>query len=202
MISLAIFPCRFTDSARVLGELSYTLSIPVYTDQMILTEMSAQLDIDINDLHKRLFGWANRSGGAGMEKDLLIQAVQDRMNGLQAAEKNYLYFGFFTALIEQSCGRPHRLLIYSDETSRIARGMRMEKLTERQARDIVQEHDRKASCWTGFLFDREPYDPALFDTVVRYENQDLFDVVAYICVMLENDVQQNLQQASGTPYYA
>ena len=40
LISLAIFPCRFTDSARILGELSYTLSLPVHTDRMIMAMVS------------------------------------------------------------------------------------------------------------------------------------------------------------------
>jgi len=201
MISFAIFPCRFTDSARVLGELSYTLSIPVYTDQMILTELADQLDRDIGYLKKRLFGWANRAGCAGMEKNLLIDAVQDRINSLQTKPDDHLYYGFFTSLIGQSSGLPHRLLIYSEEDRRVARGMRMEKLTHAKALKIVREHDRKATCWTRFLFDRDPYDPALFDTVVMYENQDLFDVVSYICIIAETDALQNSQHQTGSIYY-
>lgn len=106
MIPLAIFPCRFTDSARILGELSYTLSIPVYNDQMILTEMSNQLDMRVDELQTRLFGCVNWAGLAGMEKECLIEAVQNHMDRLQASDTEYIYYGFSRYVLISSPDTP------------------------------------------------------------------------------------------------
>lgn len=39
MITLSLFPCSFTDGARIIGELSNALDKPVYTDEMVLNEV-------------------------------------------------------------------------------------------------------------------------------------------------------------------
>lgn len=197
MISIAIFPCRFTDSARVVGELSYTLSMPAYSDQLILKEMSEQLNTPVDTLQRRLFSWTHQASDTGIKKDLYIQTARSLIKDLLAAETDYIYYGFFTSLIDQPDGLTHRLLIYANEDIRVKRAMQQEKLTEIKARGAIRAHDRKALCWSKFLLDRDPYDPASFDTVVRYEYQDLFDVIAYICIMFENHVQKRaLQQYS------
>jgi len=170
----------FTDGARVVGELSYTLDKPVYTDQMILQKMSEQLGVRIIDLQERLFDQTHKTGNLGIDKEKLIELTRHYLDQIQSDVTDFLYYGFFTSLIDSGESFTQKILIFADIECRIKRAERQEYLTESKAERAVREHDSKAACWTRFLHDRDPYHPDLFDTVVTYECQDLFDVISYI----------------------
>lgn len=191
MISIALFPCRFTDAARVIGELSYTLCRPVYTDKMLLEDVSTSEGIEINTLQQKLFSDNQQAHRRSMEKEILVDLVRQRLAGLLADSTDWIYYGFFSSLLESNDHLIQKILILADEKSRIRRATRQEKITEEIARKLIKKHDQKAACWTQFLFNKPPYSPDLYDTVIRYEGQDLLDVVAYIFMLQENQVQHD-----------
>ena len=56
MLSIALFPCLFTGTAGIVGELSNVLDLKVSTDIMILAEMKKNCAIPVKDLESSLFG--------------------------------------------------------------------------------------------------------------------------------------------------
>jgi hypothetical protein len=193
MISIALFPCVFTDGARIVGELSYTLEKPVYTDQMILDMMSEQQGISVTELQDRLFTRTHKASRLSLEKEKLIECARHFLDQIQSEATDYLYYGFFTSLIDASTAFTQRILIIADHHCRIKRAQRQEHLPESKAITAIHDHDIKAACWTRFLHDRPPYHADLFDTVIRYECQDLFDVITYICMKYDAHLYEHPQ---------
>lgn len=199
MISIALFPCRYTDAARITGELSYTLCQPVYTDSMLLEEVSKKEGVPVKTLQEKLFSDDQQKHRRSMEKEILIDLLRQRCTGLLADSTNYIYYGFFSSLLESNDHLIQKILILSDEKSRIQRATRQEKITEEIARKLIKEHDQKAACWAQFLFNKPPYSPDLYDTVIRYEGQDLLDVIAYIFMLQEEQVQH--EKSGSAPFF-
>ena len=185
MIPIAIFPCSFTDGARVLGELSYTLSIPIYTDQRLLQKIADTSLMSAETLRSRLFSRAYPASRRSFEKERLINLVRQHLEAMRSADEQWLYYGYFTSLLESGDGLINKILIIADQDCRVQRAMRQEGLSESRAQALIQENDETAACWTQFLFSSSPYHPELYDTVIRYECQDLLDVVASIFMQYE-----------------
>ena len=193
MISIAIFPCSFTDGARVLGELSYTLSKPVCSDQLVLQEIANNLSIALNTLWTRLFTRSHRASRRSLEKEKLISLIRQHLATLLSVDEDWIYYGYFTSLLESDRGLIQKILIIAEEHCRVQRAMRQEGLSDTRARQLIKENDEIAACWTQFLFSKNPYLPELYDTVIRYECQDLLDVVAYIFMQYEEKLLPGLE---------
>lgn len=191
MISNAIFPCIFTDGARVIGELSYTLNTPVCTDSIILAKLEEELELKPNDIREKLFTPCHKLSTLNKNKEKLVQQIRQRLNTLVESNEDMIYYGMFTSLLEPNSNHTQKILIVADDGCRIQRGIRQEGLTASTAREVMEKHDRKAACWTEFLFNQHPYSPILYDTVIRYECQDLLDVLAYLFMLHENRLAES-----------
>lgn len=194
MISAAIFPCKFTDGARVLGELSYTLNKPVYTDQMLLRSVSDGEGVAAVEIERKLFSPTNKLSQQSYRKEELINCVRRYLQSIIGANEDWIYYGFFSSLIdEEGCCIP-KILIFADEDCRVKRAVRQEGITVEKALELIKEHDVKASNWTQFLFNTGPYESQLYDTVIQYECKDLLDIIAYIFLLHESMQQQNIAE--------
>lgn len=192
MLNTAIFPCIFTDGARVLGELSYALEAQIYTDKMLLQKIADTYGENVKKLESQIFGSSNH-GPSYNRRATLLPLVKDELEGLIDATKNYIYYGFFTLLLDSTEHFIQKILIFADLDCRIERARIQEGLNEKKAREVIREHDKKALCWSQFLFKSPPYNQDLYDTFIRYECQDLVDVVAYVCMVHEEHTQANHQ---------
>jgi hypothetical protein len=54
MRSLALFPCSHTDGAGIIGELSNSLNLRVYTDAMLFADISEQFGVRVEKLQETL----------------------------------------------------------------------------------------------------------------------------------------------------
>jgi hypothetical protein len=70
------------------------------------------------------------------------------------------------------------------------------------SREIVRQHDRKASTLTQFLFHKDAYDPSLYDVVI---NRGVKDVMLIIRQIMQhyNDIESWFGHIQGVvPYGA
>jgi cytidylate kinase len=180
MISLALFPCVFTDGARVLGEVSALLRLPVYTDDMILREIAENRGRSLKKMKNRLFFGRNIK-----ERRRVLSLVKGAVADLLLLPEDYIYYGFFMSLLGSDMNGVLKVLIQADEQCRVLRAMRQEGLRAENARRIIAEHDLRATNWSRFVCGREPYDQELYDSVITYDCQDLIDVTGYIYMLHE-----------------
>lgn len=186
MISISIFPCMFTDGARVLGDLSYTLDKPIYTDLLVFQKMSEKLGITIENIRKKLLSGEIIERDCDVDRERLVDCAKKILHAIAAEDREYIYYGFLSALINKVKDLPLKILVFGDEDCRIKRAMRQEHLSRSAAGKALCSHDLQAACWTRYLYGREPYDPEMYDAVIWYDCQDLMDVVAYICLLYED----------------
>lgn len=196
MLSTAIFPCLFTDGARVLGELSYALEAQVYTDRMLLQKIADGYGADVQKLETQMFGCSCKHGPSCNKRVALLPSVKYELNQLIAAPGDMIYYGFFTLLLESTESFIQKILIFADLDCRLERAGLQEGLNEIKARKVIREHDQKATWWSQFLFNSSPYNQDLYDTFIRYECQDLVDVVAYVYMVHEEHAQPDYQSCA------
>ena len=193
MLTTAIFPCIFTDGARVLGELSYALEAQVCTDRMLLQKIADRYGGNVQKLETQMFGCSYKQGPSCNKRATLLPLVKYELDQLIAATEEWIYYGFFTLLLESTEFFIQKILIFADLDCRIERARLQEGLNEEKARKAIREYDQKALWWSQFLFKCSPYNPDQYDTFIRYECQDLVDVVAYVYMVHEEHAQLDYQ---------
>lgn len=185
MISVALFPCLFTDGARIVGELANALQVSVNTDAMIVQEIADRSGITVRKIQSNLLGRPEATGRLGFEKEKTVNLIKDALAGMLLSSKDSIYYGMFSSLLVSEDIGTLRVLVDADDTCRLQRAVRQEGLSERAARKLMRKHDEKAAAWTRFLHDKPFTDVLLYDSVISYGCQDLLDVAAYIFMMYE-----------------
>ncbi len=194
MISIALFPCLFTDGARVVGELSYTFGNPVMTDELLIHELSKENEYTASEIRTHLFGPPTGKMSQEIIKAELVSQVTRHLATLLQDSTDWLYYGFFTILLDSAKHNLRKILITADYECRQRNAERQESLTREKALDKIKEHDQTASYWTQYITGSSPYSPRLYDTVIEYQCQDLLDVIASIFMLYETgDKQPELQ---------
>lgn len=177
MSSIAIFPCIYTDGARILGELTYNLQSRVYTDEMLLADMSKQFGLSVKKTKNII--WENlptlRRGILKKDKYIsLLKCTLDAQTKLTHGQ--YIYFGLHTLLLGSYNERVFKVLVNDSKRNRVKRAMVKEGLSETAAIQQIMLHDEQASGWTQYLFKKKAYDPSLYDLVIQSENRNFFEI--------------------------
>lgn len=182
MRSIALFPCSYTDGAGIIGELSATLFLQVYTDEMLFADISKRFGVPVHDLKKTIFGRGPEQDGLHSAKGKYItfaRLLLDAPAMIHSGRR--MFYGLHTALLGPACERILKVLVFDNEERRVRRAMRQEGCREAAAREFVRRHDEKVSRWTRCLFGKDAYDRSLYDLVLSYDdNNDLLDITARI----------------------
>lgn len=181
MWSIALFPCSYTDGARIIGELSYSLNLQVYTDEMLFSEVSARFGLPVEKLTKVIYEKNSSQHQNTPDKEKYINMLSSTLTALMMlTPRKRMYYGLHTSLLDPRIHRVLRVLVMDDKRSREKRAMQQEGLSEEVAGDHIRIHDEQAFTWTRFLFQKDAYDRSLYDIVVHSENRDFFDLTAKI----------------------
>jgi two-component system, OmpR family, response regulator CpxR len=199
MRSIALFPCSYTDGAMIIGELATSLRLKIYTDEMLFADISERFGVPKKTLRRMIFGRAESRNGNPFEKEIFIDLAR---RTLVAQRKLYsgrrMFFGLHTCLLDPQLARVLKVLIYDDEGNRIKRAMRQEGFSQVVAREVVRQHDQKASTFTQFLYHKEAYDRSLHDVVISCNNKDTLEVTRQIMQHFD-DIESWFTHYQGVP---
>ena len=174
MRSIALFPCSYTDGALLVGELVAALRLKIYTDEMLFADISKRFRIAEKTLRRMIFGSASQPSGNSFEKESFVDLARRTLAGQRRLfSGRRMFFGLHTSLLDPKLARVIKVLVVDKEEKRVERAMRQEGFTEAAAREVVRQHDRRATAWTRFLFNKEAYDPSLYDVVVSGSGMEL-----------------------------
>ena len=181
MRSIALFPCSYTDGAMMVGELATALRLKIYTDEMLFADIAEKYRVPKKTLRRMIFGGAQAMDGNPFEKEIFIDLARRTL----VARRNHfsarrMYYGLHTVFLDPQLARVLKVLVHDEEEQRIQRAMRQEGFSPVAAREIVRQHDRKASVLTQFLFHKDAYDPSLYDIVISRGNKDVMLVIRQI----------------------
>ena len=205
MRSIALFPCSYTEGALLVGELSAALRLKIYTDEMLFADISARFSISVKTLRRMIFGSARQPQGNSFEKEIFVDLARRTL----AAQRRLfsgrrMFFGLHTSLLDPQLARVIKVLVVDDEERRVQRAMRQECFSVVAAREVVRQHDRKATAWTRFLFGKEAYDPSLYDVVVSGSPMELIRQIVQHYEDVETwfgHYQQNRSDGAADSYY-
>jgi CheY-like chemotaxis protein len=169
MSSIALFPCVPTLESGIIGELSSTLTLKVYTDENLLRETADKFGGNPERLRKMLFSKTSVFNQFTLEREKSINMFRLLLAEKLSSDEEYLFYGFLTSLISPQITEVLRVLVVDKKERRIERSME-EGLSKKEAQKSVRSHDVSAYSWTDFLFQKEAYDSTLYDLVVPVEN--------------------------------
>ncbi len=169
MSSIALFPCLPTLESGIIGELSRTLTLKVYTDENLIREAAVRFDGNPERLRKMIYGKTSVFNQFTLEREKAITMFRLLLADKLSSSEEFLFYGFLTSLIPVKVTEVLKVLIVDKKERRIERDM-AEGLSKRDAQKNVRNHDIKAYGWTDFLFQKEAYDSSLYDLVVPVED--------------------------------
>lgn len=171
MSSIALFPCLSTLDSGIIGELSSTLTLKVYTDENLFHDTVTKIGGDPERLKKMMYNRTSVFNQFTLEKEKAVNMFRLVLADKLATPEQYLFHGFLTALIPAEVTEVLRVLVVDNKEGRIERGMKM-GLSKGEAKKKIRNHDISAFSWTDFLFAKEAYDSTLYDLVVPVKAQD------------------------------
>jgi len=171
MSSIALFPCLSTLDSGIIGELSSTLNLKVYTDENLFGETAARFDADHERLRKLMYSKTSVFNQFTLEKEKTVNMFRLILAEKLSAPVEYLFHGFLTSLIPAEVTEVLRVLAVDKKKGRIDRSVKA-GLSLSEAKKKIRNHDVSAFSWTDFLFDKEAYDTSLYDLVVPVEQKD------------------------------
>jgi len=187
MQSIAIFPCSYTHGASLIGELSNSLRLKVYIDELLFTDVSRQFSIPIEELKTVIFSRKPESHRYLLKKDKYLNLLKCALEALASRSPGRrLYYGLHTSLLELKRDRVFRVLVFDEQEARIKRAMQQEGLTRRVAKEHIRRHDAKVSGWTRFLFGKEAYEPSLYDVLIPLNNRNSLEITAEIAALFKS----------------
>lgn len=170
MSSIALFPCTFTGGAGIIGELSNTLNLQVYTDANLFTDTVAKFGGTVEKLKKLMYSKTSVFNQFTLEKETATNMFRTILAERLHENGPYLFYGLHTSLIPPQVTEVLRVLVADKKQNRIDRGEK-DGLSNKEAKREVKNHDVSAFSWTDFLFKKEAYDPSLYDLVIPVEGR-------------------------------
>ena len=94
-------------------------------------------------------------------------------------KENSLYHGFTSLLIPHAVTHVLKVLIIDSKNERIRKAA-AEGVSEKEAATLIKASDISAHDWADFLYQREAFDPSLYDIVIPVGRKDADAVVELI----------------------
>lgn len=169
MSSIALFPCVPALESGIIGELSSTLTLKIYTDEEILRDTAEKFGSNPERLGKMMFSKTSVFNQFTLEREKSINMFRLLLVEKLSADQGYLFYGFLSSLIPSQITEVLRVLIVDKEEHQIERGIK-KGLSKKEAQKSASSHYVSACSWTDFLFQKEAYDSTLYDLVLPAEN--------------------------------
>lgn len=181
MRSIALFPCPYTEQAKLVGELAYSLDLQMCTDEMLFSEVERKCDVPKDALRDVIYENTQLEQPDTLKREEYVNLLRWSLNDqlLRRTSKN-LFYGFHTSLLDSHVNRVLKVLITDTEDNRIKRAMKQESFPEDVAREYINRHDKKVNSWAQFLFEKDADDPSQYDVVLHRNDMDFFNVISFV----------------------
>lgn len=165
MSSIAIFPCRHTPTENIAKELASRFNLKTYTDEDLIADTVGAFGVGEDKLRSAMFGKTSVFNKFTLEREKLINMLRHTLYQRLDNTSQYLFEGFLTSLISSRINHVLKVLVVDSQADRISYAV-ASGMSEKQAQKSRKEFDKKAYCWTDFLFNKEAYDSSLYDLVI------------------------------------
>jgi cytidylate kinase len=108
---------------------------------------------------------------------------------------NVVYHGLAGHLLLKNISRVLKVRIIADHDRRVAIVMDREKISRKQAETWITKIDRTRRRWTQSLYGVDPWDPNLYDLVIKLRKLEVDDAVELICCSVKMPQFQNTAES-------
>ena len=123
------------------------------------------------------------------EKERIIAYMKSIM-AEHLMEKKIIFHGFLGHLIPSEVSHALKVLVIAELRYRLNTGREKNGLQEKDAETQIRTQDEQAMFLTKHLFQKEPWDPSLFDILIPSDKVDTESAVGLILENLQKDAVQ------------
>jgi len=127
-------------------------------------------------------------------KESYVAYIQSALTR-RVAKDNVVYHGLAGHLLLKSVPHLLKVRIIAELADRIAEEMKREGVSEEVARTTLFRDDQERRKWTKSLYGVDPWDPALYDLVIRIHRLTTDDAVDCICQAVNKEQFKTTKEA-------
>ncbi len=127
-------------------------------------------------------------------KQVYIAYVQAAL-ATRVAKDNVVYHGLAGHLLLRGLTNTLKVRIIADISARVAAEMERENISEAEARALLLKDDEERRKWTKALYHVDPWDPTLYDLVIRVHHLTVEDAAEIICDTAKRKQFQTTREA-------
>ncbi len=152
----------------------------------VLLEASDKYNVSKNKLEKALQESPSLMEKLTHDKAHYVFYIQS-MLVKHVAKDNVLYHGFAGHLFLKKIPHVLKVRIIADIENRIDVLAKRENVTKVKALSMIKKIDQQRRKWTNRLYRADPWDPVLYDLLIKIHKYDIDDAVELICHSISLD---------------
>lgn len=178
MAVVTIFSASFCGENEVAAKLAEKLSYESISEKLI-NETSKRFNVSEDKLRHSLSGHVSFLNNITHEREKNIAYLKSTLADL-IKKDNMLYHGFASHLLPKYITHVLKVCILANHEYRIKTAMKQEKISEKQAKSIIENDDKERIKWAQYVLDSSPWDEKLYDVVIPLHTSSVDESVDLI----------------------
>lgn len=172
MTAIAMHSGVFTNGHAIAEKVAMESGMKLILDKEIYEKTAAKYSTRIETLERAVSGKSFVFNAFTHEKERAVALLKTVMAEQLKSEPNSIYFGFLGMLIPENIRHVLRILTIADTRHRLEIA-KTRGLSEKEGIKKIHSSDEKVFNWTQYLFQKEPWSPALYDIVIPTDKMDI-----------------------------
>ena len=188
MSSLSIFYGVHTHAREICDQVVATLGYEILADEQLIDRAAKASGIPQEKIVRAVYGKPSVFNKFTHEKARCIAHLKAVMAAALQNDEQVCY-GFLGHLVPRNISHMLKVCLIADHQSRTRTAINA-GCDEGDAGKEIGTADEKAANWTKTLFDKEPWDPTLYDIVIPTDKKSIEECSSIICSHITKDIVQ------------
>lgn len=189
MSDIFMFSGIHTNSEKIAEKISSITGYRIILDEELIEEAGKKYAISAEKIKRAVFGKASVFNKFTHEKERCTAYLKSVLAN-HMKKDNCIYYGFAGHCIPEKITHVLKVLVIDDMKHRVSRAVQAGCSSEKEALKLIHKKDENNLIWTKYLFEKEPWDPSMYDLVVPSGKMDIDEAVKRIVENLGKDIIQ------------
>jgi len=194
---LSLFSGTYCHAEEVTGKVAQRLGYESIEDKLIEVT-SGRFGISKDKLNKSIKGQATIFNKLTHERGKNVARLRLILAEL-IANDNCILHGYAAHLVPRTISHILKVCLIANHDYRVKEAVRENSVSEKEADSLIRKDDKERLEWTGYLFNKTPYDESLYDLVIPMQSGDIDKAADEICNFALSDqlktTERSLRQA-------
>ena len=160
---------------NIIDQLEYD---PV--SEKLLERVSQKYDTPISRLQKSIKGQTTFFNKLTHDREKDIAHIKSVLAETIQQDKQIIH-GYEGHLIPRTISHVLKICLIGNFDYRVEQAMKAEKISAKDAEKLIRNDDREKLEWTSYLFEKPPFEAALYDIVIPMHTTSIDNAVHTIC---------------------